>query len=64
MSAEFEEPTVEMTDPDTGEQVIKELDKAILSKGAWQTMMFLCRNATPRQANSASPRSTSAVTRR
>ena len=47
MSAEFEEPTVEMTDPDTGEQVIKELDKAVLSKGAWQTMMFLCqeRNA-------------------
>ena len=49
MSIEIEEPTVEMSDVETGEQIIKELDKVTLTKGAWQTMMFLCqeKNAKP-----------------
>ena len=38
---EVEELTVAFSDEDTGEEVIKELDKEILSKGAWPTVMFL-----------------------
>ncbi len=56
MSAEFEEPTVEMTDPETGEQVIKELDKAVLSKGAWQTMMFLCQERNAKTGEFGEPK--------
>jgi hypothetical protein len=40
METENTEPTVEMTD-ETGEVVVKELAKEYLSKGAWQTIMFL-----------------------
>ena len=32
MAMEIEEPTVELNDMETGEQVVKELDKAILTK--------------------------------
>ena len=56
MSAEFEDPTVEMTDGETGEQVIKELDKAILSKGAWQTMMFLCQERNAKTGEFGEPK--------
>ena len=56
MSAEFEEPTVEMTDPDTGAQVTTELDKAILSKGAWQTMMFLCQERNAKTGEFGEPK--------
>ena len=41
MDTENLEPTVEYTDEETGELVIKELAKEFLSKGAWSTMMFL-----------------------
>lgn len=40
MSAEVEDLTVEYTDEETGEVVIKELNKEVLSKGAWPTVMF------------------------
>jgi hypothetical protein len=38
---EVEELTVAYSDEDSGEDVIKELGKEILSKGAWPTVMFL-----------------------
>ncbi|MDR1760752.1 MAG: hypothetical protein LBR60_09570 [Fibrobacter sp.] len=37
----MDEPTVEMTDEESGEVVVKELAKEYLTKGAWQTIMFL-----------------------
>ncbi|GHV15509.1 hypothetical protein AGMMS49938_13910 [Fibrobacterales bacterium] len=40
METENTEPTVELTD-ESGELAIKELAKEYLSKGAWQTLMFL-----------------------
>ena len=56
MSMEAEEPTVEMTDTETGEQVIKELDKAVLTKGAWQTMMFLCQEKNAKTGEFGEPK--------
>ena len=55
MSMETEEPTVEMVDTETGEQVIKELDKAVLTKGAWQTMMFLCQEKNAKTGEFGEP---------
>ena len=40
MDSENLEPTVELFD-ETGEQTTKELAKEYLTKGAWQTIMFL-----------------------
>jgi len=37
--AEILEPTINFTD-DEGTQLVKELDKEFLSKGAWSTIMF------------------------
>ena len=37
--AEILEPTINFTD-DEGTQLVKELDKQFLSKGAWSTIMF------------------------
>ena len=56
MSVEVETPTVERTDMETGELVIKELDKAILSKGAWQTMMFLCQERDAKSGEFGEPK--------
>lgn len=56
MSVEVETPTVEMTDPETGDLVIKELDKAILTKGAWQTIMFLCQERDAKTGDFGEPK--------
>ena len=56
MSMETEEPTVEMVDAETGEQVIKELDKAVLTKGAWQTMMFFCQEKNAKTGEFGEPK--------
>ena len=56
MSVENEEPTVALCDMDTGEEIIKELDKAILSKGAWQTMMFLCQEKNQKTGEFGEPK--------
>ena len=53
---EVEEPTVEMSDVDSGEQIIKELDKATLTKGAWQTMMFLCQEKNAKTGEFGEPK--------
>ena len=53
---EVEELTVAFSDEDTGEEVIKELDKAILSKGAWQTMMFLCQEKNAKTGEFGEPK--------
>jgi len=56
MSIEVEEPTVEMSDVETGEQIIKELDKVTLTKGAWQTMMFLCQEKNAKTGEFGEPK--------
>ena len=61
---EVEELTVAFSDEDTGEEVIKELDKEILSKGAWPTVMFLYQEKTPRRATWVNPRCRCAATAR
>lgn len=40
MAATIEEITINYTDDD-GQQTVRELDKQVLSKGAWTTIMFL-----------------------
>lgn len=56
MSMEAENPTVEMCDTETGEQIIKELDQATLTKGAWQTMMFLCQEKNAKTGEFGEPK--------
>ena len=56
MSIEVEEPTVEMSDVETGEQISKELDKVTLTKGAWQTMMFLCQEKNAKTGEFGEPK--------
>ena len=63
METENTEPTVEFTD-ENGELIIKELAKEYLTKGAWQTVMFLYQDKNPKTGNSASRKFPSAVTRK
>lgn len=41
MAMDSDELTIEVSDTETGELVLKQLDKEVLTKGAWQSMMFL-----------------------
>ena len=49
------EPTVNMTD-EAGQVVIEELAKEYLSKGAWQTIMFLFRERDQRTGEFGEPK--------
>lgn len=40
-AATIDDLTVNYTDEESGQQTVKELDKKVLSKGAWTTIMFL-----------------------
>ena len=40
MSSNIDDLTINYTD-DEGQQIIKEIDKAILTRGAWTTIMFM-----------------------
>ena len=40
MASTIDEITINFTDED-GQQIIKELDKVVLSRGAWSTILFL-----------------------
>ena len=56
MDTENLEPTVEYTDEETGELVIKELAKEYLSKGAWSTMMFLYQDRNAKTGEFGEPK--------
>ena len=56
MSAEVEELTVEYTDEESGEVIIKELDKEVLSKGAWPTVMFFYQDRDPKTGEFSEPK--------
>lgn len=56
MDTENTEPTVAFTDEETGEVVIKELAKEYLSKGAWQTMMFLYQERNTKTGEFGEPK--------
>ena len=56
MSAEVEDLTVEYTDEETGEVVIKELSKEVLSKGAWPTVMFFYQDRDPKTGEFSEPK--------
>lgn len=56
MDTENLEPTVEYTDEETGELVIKELAKEFLSKGAWSTMMFLYQEKNAKTGDFGDPK--------
>lgn len=56
MATENGEPTVETTDPETGELVVKELAQETLSKGAWQTMMFLYQELDAKSGEFGDPK--------
>ena len=53
---EVEELSVAFSDEDTGEEVIKELGKEILSKGAWPTVMFLYQEKDPKTGEFTEPK--------
>lgn len=55
MDMDITEPTVEMTD-ENGELVIKELAKEYLTKGAWQTIMFLYQEKDPKTGDFSEPK--------
>lgn len=55
MEMEDVEPTVEMAD-ETGEIVVKELAKEYLSKGAWQTIMFLYQDKDKKTGEFGEPK--------
>ncbi len=55
MDMENTEPTVEMTD-ENGELIVKELAKEYLTKGAWQTIMFLYQEKDPKTGDFAEPK--------
>ena len=40
MASTIDEITIDYTD-ENGQQIIRQLDKKVLSKGAWTTIMFL-----------------------
>lgn len=53
---DVEELTVAFSDEESGEDVIKELDKEILSKGAWPTIMFLYQERDPKTGDFGEPK--------
>ena len=53
---EVEELTVAYSDEDTGEEVIKEIGKEILSKGAWPTVMFFYQERDPKSGEFTEPK--------
>lgn len=53
---EVEELTVAYSDEDTGEEVIKEVGKEILSKGAWPTVMFFYQERDPKTGEFTEPK--------
>ncbi|HPW94904.1 MAG TPA: hypothetical protein PLT31_06920 [Fibrobacteraceae bacterium] len=55
MNMDNTEPTVEMTD-ENGELIVKELAKEYLTKGAWQTIMFLYQEKDQKTGEFAEPK--------
>lgn len=53
---EVEELTVAFSDEDSGEEVIRELGKEILSKGAWPTVMFHYQEKDPKTGEFGEPK--------
>lgn len=53
---EVEELTVAYQDEDSGEDIVKELDKVVLSKGAWPTVMFLYQEKDPKTGEFTEPK--------
>lgn len=56
MSGDVEELTVGYNDEETGEEIIKELDKVVLSKGAWPTVMFYYQERDPKSGEFGEPK--------
>lgn len=56
MDTENTEPTIEFTDEETGEVVIKELAKEYLSKVAWSTIMFLYQEKNAKTGEFGEPK--------
>jgi len=40
-AATIDEISIDYTDEESGQQTVKQLDKRVLSKGAWTTILFL-----------------------
>lgn len=53
---EVEDICVAFNDEESGEVVIKELDKVILSKGAWPTIMFLYQDRDQKTGEFTEPK--------
>ena len=53
---EVEELTVAYSDEDSGEEVVKEIGKEILSKGAWPTVMFFYQERDPKTGEFTEPK--------
>lgn len=55
MAETIEELTVDYTDPD-GQQLVKQLDKQILSKGSWTTIIYLYQEWDRRKESWSAPK--------
>ncbi len=56
MDTENMEPSIEYTDEETGELVIKQLAREYLSKGAWSTIMFLYQERNAKTGEFGEPK--------
>ncbi len=53
---EVEDLTVAYSDEESGEEVIKELNKEVLSKGAWPTVMFFYQEKDAKTGDFGEPK--------
>lgn len=49
MAETIDEITIAYTDPVSGKELVKELDKAVMTRGSWTTIMFRYQERTPAQ---------------
>ena len=56
MSMDADELTIEVCDTETGELGLKQLDKEVLTKGAWQSMMFLYQDRDAKTGEFGEPK--------
>ncbi|MBQ3715478.1 MAG: hypothetical protein II892_07845 [Fibrobacter sp.] len=56
MSVDADELTIEVCDTETGMPIVKQLDKEILTKGAWQSMMFLYQDRDAKTGEFGEPK--------
>jgi len=55
MAATIEDITIDYTD-ETGKQLVQQIDKIVLSRGAWTTILFLYRELDEKKGEWSAPK--------